>query len=361
MNILHLSPTHPRTYVGGGERYALSLAKAQAELPHLSVRFVSFGEQASEYTDGPLGIQILEPDYWARSNLINPVSWQLASHIIASDVVHVHQRQTLLNDMAVIAAKVLHRPVFVTDLGGGAESLGVTSPLTEMVDGYLCISSFAAALRPAREDQIHIIGAGVDFSRFYRPPDAVREGYFLFVGRLLPHKGVNYLIQAVVTHRLKVVGQPYDAQYRQALAELAAGKSVEFVDTASDDDLRVQYRGAYATILPSVYKDMYGNRYDNPELFGLVLAESMACGTPVICTSVGALPELVEDGRTGFIVPPNDPKALAERMCAFVEQPDLADTMGAAAYETIRQRCSWRAVAMRCLAAYRRHLSRASA
>jgi glycosyltransferase involved in cell wall biosynthesis len=344
---------YPETYVGGGERYALSLAKAMSRSPGVKVRFVSFAEEPASYSDGPLELEILKPDFWAAGNLVNPITWELTRPIIDSDVVHVHQRYTALTDMAVLTAKVLHRAVFVTDLGGAATCLGDASPLRDIVDGYLCISSFSASLRPARPERVHIIGGGVDHTKFYRPSGIHRDGYFLFVGRLLPHKGINYLIDAIENEHLKIVGQPYDERFCRDLYSLATGKSIDFIHDASDDDLRRLYAGAYATILPSVYENLYGYRLDNPELFGLVLAESMACGTPVICTSVGSLPELVQDGRTGFVVPPNDPYALRDRLQRFVDDAELADRLGAAAYDFARRNFTWDAVAARCIRVYR--------
>src|SRR5207249_7192697 len=129
-----------------------------------------------------------------------------------------------------------------------------------------------------------------------------------------------------------------------------------FITDATDEQLRTLYCGALATIFPSVYEDLYGNSWPHAELFGLVPVESMACGTPVICTSIGSLPELVEDGFNGFLVPPNDPPALRERLRCFADNPALADEMGGNALEVARSRFTWKVVAERCVAAYRRAL-----
>jgi glycosyltransferase involved in cell wall biosynthesis len=80
--------------------------------------------------------------------------------------------------------------------------------------------------------------------------------------------------------------------------------------------------------------------------------EAMACGAPVICTRVGGLPELVVDGVTGFLVPPNDPAALAARISQLLSQPELARTMGQASRRRIEERFTWDGVAQRCLEAY---------
>jgi glycosyltransferase involved in cell wall biosynthesis len=97
---------------------------------------------------------------------------------------------------------------------------------------------------------------------------------------------------------------------------------------------------------------VYGARHDKPELLGLVLLESMACGTPVICTNVGGMPEIVKDGVTGFVVPPNDPKALAARIAYLFDNPEVARAMGRKGRERVVEAFSWSKVAQRCLDAY---------
>ena len=83
-----------------------------------------------------------------------------------------------------------------------------------------------------------------------------------------------------------------------------------FHQDCDDDALIDAYRRSLCVVLPSVYKTMYGDETTVPELLGQTLLEGMACGSPVICTRVASLPEVVEDGVTGFIVPPNSPARL---------------------------------------------------
>jgi glycosyltransferase involved in cell wall biosynthesis len=175
----------------------------------------------------------------------------------------------------------------------------------------------------------------------------------LFVGRLLPHKGIDDLIRAVEAGwELVIMGRPYQPEYFALLQGLAADKNVRFVTDASDEDLVRAYQEAAVTVLPSVYRDTYGVHHEIPELLGLVLLESMACGTPAICTDVGGMPEFVEEGVTGFVVPPNSPGALRERIAFLVENPQEAARMGQRGRETVARRFTWRAVAERCLQAY---------
>jgi glycosyltransferase involved in cell wall biosynthesis len=80
----------------------------------------------------------------------------------------------------------------------------------------------------------------------------------------------------------------------------------------------------------------------------------MACGAPAVCTSAGAMPEVVEDGVTGFVVPPNDSAALARAVLRLRDDPDEARRLGEAARRRVLERFTWPRVVQRCLEAYRR-------
>ena len=82
-------------------------------------------------------------------------------------------------------------------------------------------------------------------------------------------------------------------------------------------------------MLPSVYRTVYGDELITPELLGQTLLEGMACGLPAICTDVGPMPEVVSDGVTGFVVPPNDAVALREKLAWLSEHPTEAPRWGA--------------------------------
>jgi glycosyltransferase involved in cell wall biosynthesis len=81
-----------------------------------------------------------------------------------------------------------------------------------------------------------------------------------------------------------------------------------------------------------------------------VLQESLATGTPVICTDVGGMPEVVRDGENGFVVPPNDPAALADRIARLAADPELRRRLGETGRGDVR---SWDDAAREMLARYR--------
>jgi glycosyltransferase involved in cell wall biosynthesis len=169
----------------------------------------------------------------------------------------------------------------------------------------------------------------VDTTKFCPDNSITRDDTVLFVGRLLPHKGIDDLMRAVPDDmRLEIIGRPFDDRYQQDLLKLAEGKNIVFRTQCDDEDLVDAYRRALCIVLPSVYRTMYGQETTIPELLGQTLLEGMACGTPAICTNVASMPEIVSEGVTGFIVPPNDSQSLREKILWLRDHPCQTRAMG---------------------------------
>ncbi|MAG36753.1 MAG: hypothetical protein CL878_11010 [Dehalococcoidia bacterium] len=113
-----------------------------------------------------------------------------------------------------------------------------------------------------------------------------------------------------------------------------------------------EYQTASVSVLPSVEVDIYGKRYPKSEILGLVLLEAMACATPVVCSAIGGMPELVLDDETGYIVPPDDPTALGDRIEQLLDDPVLAARLGHQARAHVLAHFTWDRVARVCLNAY---------
>jgi len=351
--VVHVSPAFfgGGSIVGGGERYAVSLAQAMAGL--VDTVFLSFGPERRSERHGELQVEIFPILELKDGVPFDPVSFSFLPMLRGFDVVHCHQYRTIVTNFAALAAAALGKRVFVTDLGGTGRHFTHVLPVARTVTGFLPISEFGARVLPDGQ-QGTVIHGGVD-DRFLAVPPAAgpKPPRVLFVGRLLPHKGIDDLVRAMEPGwELVVMGRPYSPEYFALLQELAAGKSVRFVTDASDEDLVRAYQEAAVTVLPSVYRDTYGVHHEIPELLGLVLLESMACGTPAICTDVGGMPEFVDEGVTGFVVPPNSPEALRDRIAYLLNDPMEAAAMGQRGRESVARRFTWRAVAERCLRAY---------
>lgn len=362
MKVLHIAPTcfADGSSIGGAERYTLELARATAV--EVETALLSFSDRGETLHDGPLRIELLR-----RSRIpgvsglaTNPWSLRFARLVRWADIVHCHQAHTLSTDLGILLGRAFGRRVFVTDLGGGhRRALSHLLPILRQAHGLLLISEYSRALwrqspEHDRPSSVDVIWGGVDTARF-TPGTGSRTDETLFVGRLLPHKGVNYLVDAMPADApLRLVGPSHDARFLSLLRSRAVGKRVVFEPAASDDALATRYRQALVTVLPSVYQAIDGTHSRQPELLGLVVLESMACGTPVIVTRVASLPELVDDGVTGFVVPPNDASAIRERIEFLRANPERAAGMGRRAREAAVGRFTWPEVAHRCLQAYQR-------
>jgi glycosyltransferase involved in cell wall biosynthesis len=204
-----------------------------------------------------------------------------------------------------------------------------------------------------------VIYGGADPQRYRPGPDDHRRGV-LFVGRLTPHKGVDRLVRALPDGAsLTVVGsgghdpRPPERDYPDLLRRLAHDKAVTFRERVSDTELPALYRAAAVYVLPSVHETCYGRHIEISELLGLSVLEAMASATPVVCSRVGGLVEVVRDGETGFVVEPGDVAALHDRMQLLLRNPRMARQLGANAREEVLKRFTWDACARRCIDAYR--------
>jgi glycosyltransferase involved in cell wall biosynthesis len=223
-----------------------------------------------------------------------------------------------------------------------------------LFNSHLHISEYSrAVMRQTGKPWAYVIMGGVDAEKFSPDPLVRRERRALFVGRLLPHKGLADLVEGIPSDLpLDIIGQPYDPDFFARLKQRAAGKQITFRHDCDDAGLVDAYRRTSCVVLPSVYEAENMVPTLVPELLGQTLLEGMACGAPGICTDVASLPEVVEHGVTGFVVPPNDPAALGARIRSLVERPDQVTAMGRAGRDRVIRHFTWDAVVDRCLRAY---------
>jgi glycosyltransferase involved in cell wall biosynthesis len=325
------------SYLGGGERYPLNLAKAVAMTGEYEVEIVSYGE-ASSVRDLAPGVRLRVLASASRRAGGERLSWEVISAVRDVELVHLHQIFCRPSEVALLTAKLLHRRLCATDHGGATSWLGSSLRALDLVDQIVSQSDFAASLlADFTENPIRVVHGGVDDTFFAPPAEASARDGVVFVGRLLPHKGIDRLIAALPPGLpLTVCGRPYDARYFAFLKALAVGKQVEFITVAGDDDVRDLYRRAIAVVLPSVYVDCYGNPHPWPELMGFSVMEGMACGAPAICSRVGGMPEYVEHGSTGFVF--DELAELTASLERLAADPELVGRMGRAAREGVEKR-----------------------
>ncbi len=182
------------------------------------------------------------------------------------------------------------------------------------------------------------------------PPDAVPEGarILLSVSRLTEQKGIDVAVTALPLLPddtvLVVLGEGPE---RAALTELAGGLGVEsrLFLPGRVPDVAAWLRRASVYVHPARW-----------EGFGLAVLEAMVCGLPVVATNVSSLPELVADGDTGILVPPDDPAAFARGVVRALAEP----TLGQAGHERARREFSVALMADRTAALYASLLSASS-
>ena len=250
-----------------------------------------------------------------------------------------------------MTAKIFGKKFFATHSGSHQKNLINKMRLWGKIDGFLLLSQFSANLLQSPKEKTAIIYGGVDTEKF-RPAINPDRGYILCVSRLVPHKGINYLIEAINNNvPLKIAGTESDPEYLNYLKQLAQGKNVEFIFNASDEEIVKLYQNALLGVQPSVYSDYQGKKYQDPELLGLTTLESMACGTPVLVTNVGSLPELINN-KVGFIVEPSDPAQIRQVIDSVVNNRKGAERMGQAGREHVIQNFTWDKTVNKCLSAY---------
>jgi glycosyltransferase involved in cell wall biosynthesis len=354
LSVVHLVPALFGTegIVGGAERYAFELARHMADV--VPTRLVTFGEHAETRRVGSLDIRILADGWRVRRQRTNPWSFSAIGEMLHADVVHCHQQHILMSSTAAAVCRLTGRRVFVTDLGGGGWDLSAYVSTDRWFHGHLHISQYSREVfGHADNPRARVILGGVDSAKFTPDPTTPRGDAPLFVGRLLPHKGISDLIASLPSHMaLDIIGPRDNTGYAQLLRSQAGDKKVRFHDDCDDRMLLDAYRRALCVVLPSVYKTPDGQETKVPELLGQTLLEAMACGAPVICTRVASMPEIVDDGRTGFIVEPGDSRAIGDRLCWLAGHPAEAAAMGAEGRREVLERFQWTQVVRRCLDAY---------
>ena len=212
----------------------------------------------------------------------------------------------------------------------------VESIFANSLDGIITISEFTKSLvdRMLRRHIDTLIAyPGLNVSGLGCKRLRIDDGNvdLLFVGYLIPRKGVDTLVKSInilVKNRgldrltLHVVGDTErDEIYVQGIREYCRKESIEdhviFHGRVSESDLQNLYETSDIFVFPSLW-----------EGFGMVLAEAMSYGLPIVTTNAGAIPYLVKDGRNGFLVPPQDPEKLAQAIDKLIASPELRAEFG---------------------------------
>jgi glycosyltransferase involved in cell wall biosynthesis len=242
---------------------------------------------------------------------------------------------------------------------------------THLADAVITNSAFTARTMEEREraasDKLRVVHYGLDIASFAPAPAqrlidiraelALRESDFavLIPARLDAEKGHDYFLQAMSLLRRggsPIIGLfagrgPAEDRLRERARELGLAQNIRFLGYR--DDLALIYQSADLTVLPTL-----------SEAFGQVLIESLLYGTPVVASDVGGIPEIVEDGVSGLLVPPANADELARAIGSLVAEPRRAATMAAEGQRGVRLRFDSRLTARATEAVYAEFLARRS-
>ncbi len=382
MRILMVSWEYPPRKIGGLATHVYELARALSEIAEIHVVTCSFpGAPETETIKGTTVHRVNvysapSPDFLTWTMLMNVNLLKTGSELVAEkkfDVIHCHDWLVAPACIALkhASASRLVATIHSTESGRRHGIYTDYQRVINEIEGWLtyeasrivCCSwsmvNEVASLFNVPRDKIWMIPNGID-TEIYRPTpqdDLFRRRYakqderiVLYVGRLVPEKGVNVLIGAVPKilsvhpdSKFVIVGEGYAREQLSSLAKyLGVDHKIYFTGYVSDGDIRKLLSLAYLQVIPSIY-----------EPFGIVCLEAAASGVPVVVSDTGGLSEIVEDGVTGLKVQPDNSDALAAAVNRILSDAVLRDSMSKRARKMAEERFSMRTVADRTMEMYR--------
>lgn len=209
------------------------------------------------------------------------------------------------------------------------------------------------AMRTAPTIDMKVVSNGMNIEKFTPGRPRIRESAgdplrLLTVTRLLERKGVHHLLEAIakptrLNVTLRIVGSgSYEDHLRMKTEELGLTEHVTFDGFVNTDKLPALYREADVFALPS-----------QTESFGLVFAEAMACGLPIVATTVGGIPELITSGKEGILVNPDEPGLVRAAIEQMLSDDTARIEMGKAGRQRIEDRYTWSRIADQYLEIYK--------
>lgn len=317
------------------------------------VQIFTPSEEGKDYVDTYKGIVIHRYGSFLRyrSEHVSPkILYEPLKYDI--DVVHIHSGISISLIAGFRYAMKKKRPLVITWHGDSIREYGRYSGFIPGVAAYLykkyladkILSHADVIISPSKyyidgsrflgkyRDKIVVIPNGINLEEFDIPYSKEEcksklglngKNMVLFMGSLYPLKGPHILLKAIS----KVIKERTDTmfvfagrgdvnKYKKLSEEIGVQKYVRFTGYVSEEK-PFYYRAADVFVLPS---------YE--EIFGIVNLESMACGTPIVASKIGGIPDIVRDGENGLLVPPRDSKALADAIIYLMENKDIREKMG---------------------------------
>lgn len=255
---------------------------------------------------------------------------------------------------------------FGVELSWVESQLGLLRPVVRRIidgsDAVTVISSHTARAvrRISPGAELETIPFGVTLPSSGPAPPRLRVPgspmRLLFAGRLVERKGVDVLLQALalldpsLPITLSVVGDgPIRPRLEEEAVRLGLDQRVHFAGFVSSDELGRHFEECDALLLPAKIDEK-----GDTEGLGVVLIEALSLRRPVIASRAGGILDIVEDGRTGLLVPPGDAQALAEAILRYFTDPDLAGAHAGAGQAHVQTAFSWDSIIDRLIGLYGR-------
>ncbi|GHO98523.1 LPS biosynthesis rfbu related protein [Reticulibacter mediterranei] len=346
MKILLVTSHFPPS-VGGVEHYTFHLASGLQQTYQDTVVVVTTDVHATtQIVEMYQGLKVYRlPVMFQISHTPVHLWWYFAlkkiMHKERPDAINAHQPVMGLGDVAAWAAGdipfvltyhagTMKKQRFLMDVFIGMYETLVLPSTARKATHIVCVSRFVQkSVFRQYAAKTTIIPPGVT-SALYRPDlsKTRAERRVLFIARhknMYYMKGLSYLIEAIhllndVT--LRVIGEKAEV----------GNAHVEFVGVKQGEALVEEMQQASVLVLPSLA---------HMESFGMVLIEAMACQTPVIGTTIGGIPEVIDDRVDGLVVPAKDARALAQAISYMLEHPEDARRMGEAGAAKVAARFTW--------------------
>ena len=370
MRIVQVTPFfYP--HAGGVESHVRSLAGEFARQGHEVTVVTSRHDRALPEEERFEGYRIIRVGSWAvlYNTPISPATRRVVASLPA-DVMHFHFPPPLtsyfgvrgLDRRPVPRCLTYHCDLYLEGPVGTIltrlYSTIFLPPTLNRVDRVIAHTrSYASTSRALRGRPIEIIPSAVDIQRFRPDLDGAiirnrlglnGQRVLAFTGRLVPHKGVDVILRALrelpPDVSLILVGHGPRLTDLQSLARrLGVDTRVRFCTNVQDDELPLYLRAADLFVFPSQ------NRLEG---FGLVVAEAMASGLPVVIADMPGVREVIEPGREGLLVEPLIERDLVARIQELLDDPARRATMGQAARKRAEARYSLEIVARQLLTVY---------
>jgi len=373
LRVALLTREYPPEVYGGAGVHVTYLARELAGLVDLTVH--------CQGADRPDAVAHRPWDHLAGANQalgVMSADLSMAAAAGSADLVHSHTWYANLGGhVASLLYGVPHvvtvhsleplRPWKAEQLGGGyalsswCERVAVEAAAAVVAVSEGMRADVLAAYPAVREERVHVIRNGIDTAEYSPDPATdVLEKYgveagrpsVIFVGRITRQKGVPVLLRAAASldpaaQLILCAGQPdtpeLAAEVEGLVADLRAARSgVIWIPEMLPKRSVIQLL-SHATVFacPSLYEPL-----------GIVNLEAMACGTAVVGSAVGGIPEVVSNGQTGLLVPPDDPGALGMALNTLIRDPGQAAGLGRAGRERAVTEFGWQAVAAQTAALY---------